>query len=163
MTTARSSHTEAAEREEPASGPHRVVPGRPTEQRDKASVQRYFERYAEAATNGDARAMNELWGVPAFVLGRSEAAVVESEQQVGSLAERARRELEARGATRICPEIQCLDWAGSDLVVATVRWPYLNERGDEVGEEAASYTLLRGEDGSYKLRSLLLRTLTKRK
>lgn len=48
---------------------------------------------------------------------------------------------------------------GADLVVASVRPPYLNERD----EGAASYTLLRGEDGSYELRSLLLRTLPKRK
>jgi hypothetical protein len=51
----------------------------------------------------------------------------------------------------------------SDLVVATVRWPYLNEQGEEVGEEAASYTPWRGEDDRYELRSLLLRTLPKRK
>jgi hypothetical protein len=111
MTTARSSHNEAEHREEPESGSHRVVPSRPTEQRDKASVHRYLERYAAAATNGDARAMIELWGVPAFVVGRSEAGVVESEEQ--------------------------------DRVVATVRWPYLNERDEEVGEEAASTRRLR--------------------
>lgn len=57
MTTARSSHTEAEQREEPESGSHRVVPSRPTEQRDKSSVRRYLERYAESAMNGAARAM----------------------------------------------------------------------------------------------------------
>jgi hypothetical protein len=50
-----------------------------------------------------------------------------------------------------------LDWIGEDLVVATVRWPYLDQNDRVLGEESSSYTLLRGEDGSFKLRVITLR------
>lgn len=161
MSTARSARAEATERggreREPSSGPHRVAPKRPTEQREQASVQRYLDRFAEAMTSGDLRTMTRLWGVPAFVVGRTEARAVQSELEVEQLFEGCKQRYNQRGITRTRAEIQHLDWVGKDLVVVTVRWPYLNDEDEELGEESSSYTLLRGEDGSYKLRSVLMR------
>jgi hypothetical protein len=134
-----------------------VAPKRPTEQREQASVQRYLDRFAEAMTSGDMRTMAKLWGVPAFVIGRTEARVVQSESEVEQFFKGSKDMYNERGITGTRAEIQHLDWVGKDLVVATVRWPYLNERDEELGEESSSYTLLRGEDGSYKLRSILMR------
>jgi hypothetical protein len=108
-------------------------------------------------TSGDSRAMVKLWGVPAFVLGRSEARVVQSESDVEQFFAGAKETYSERGIVQTRADIVSLDWVGADLVVATVRWPHLNEREDELGEETSSYTLLRGEDGSYKLRTILMR------
>lgn len=162
MSTASSARDAAndAERQESerASGQHAVALKRPTEQREQASVQRYFDRFAEAMTVGDWRTMSSLWGVPAFVLGRYEARVVQSESVLEPLFQGAKAWYEARGRTQTRAEIQHLDWVARDLVVATVRLSHLNDQEDELGEECSSYTLLRGEDGSYKLRSVLLRS-----
>jgi hypothetical protein len=38
-----------------------------------------------------------------------------------------------------------------------VRWPYLDQNDRVKGEESSSYTLLRGEDGSFKVRAITLR------
>ncbi|RYZ02859.1 MAG: hypothetical protein EOO73_30205 [Myxococcales bacterium] len=161
MTTARSARSDAIEASEQerelGSGHHQVAPKRPTEHREQASVQRYLDRFAEAMTSGDMRTMTQLWGVPAFVIGRTEARVVQSESEVEQFFEGSKDAYNERGITRTRAEIQHLDWVGTDLVVATVRWPYLNEHDEELGEESSSYTLLRGEDGSYKLRSILMR------
>jgi hypothetical protein len=159
MNTARSARSNEGVREErePGSGHHQVAPKRPTEQREQASVQRYLDRVAEAMTSGDTRTMTTLWGVPAFVIGQSEARVVQSEAEVEQLFEGSKDKYNERGIMQTRAEIQHLDWVGPDLVVATVRWPYLGEQDQELGEESSSYTLLRGEDGSYKLRSILMR------
>lgn len=164
MSTARSAKIDASEREllerEPGSGHHQVAPQRPTEQREQASVQRYLDRFAEAMTSGDTRTMTQLWGVPAFVIGRTEARVVQSESEVEQFFEGSKDMYNERGITKTRAEILHLDWVGKDLVVVTVRWPYLNEADEELGEESSSYTLLRGEDGGYKLRSILMRGAT---
>lgn len=144
----------------PGSGAHRIGPERPTEQREQASVQRYFDRFAEAMTSGDTRAMERLWGVPAFVLGRSEARVVHSEAEVEELFAGAKELYNSRGIVHTRAEIERLDWVGRDLVVATVRWPYLDADDRELGAETSSYTLLRGEDGGYRLRAVLMRGAT---
>jgi hypothetical protein len=161
MSTARSARGDASDRQaderELGSGHHQVAPKRPTEQREQASVQRYLDRFADAMTSGDMRTMTQLWGVPAFVIGRTEARVVQSEPEVEQFFAGSKEMYNERGITRTLAEIQHLDWVGTDLVVVTVRWPYLNDQDEELGEESSSYTLLRGEDGSYKLRSILMR------
>lgn len=141
----------------PGSGSHEIVAKRSTVLREQASVQQYLDRFADAMTSGDTRTMVKLWGVPAFVIGRNEARIMQSESDVERFFDGAKEAYAARGIVGTRAEIVSLDWVGTDLVVATVRWPYLNEREEELGEETSSYTLLRGEDGSYKLRAVLMR------
>jgi hypothetical protein len=140
----------------PQSGSHAVVSKRPAN-REQASVQAYFDRFADAMTAGDLKTMVKLWGVPAFVLGKSEARVVQSESEVEQFFAGSKEMYNERGITRTYAEIIDLDWVDRDLVIATVRWPYLDDQENVLGEESSSYTLFRGEDGSFKLRSVLMR------
>ncbi len=159
--SARSARNDAATPERtqrpPSSGSYQVGPQRPTEQREQASVQKYFDRFAEAMTSSDVRSLIELWGVPAFVIGRSEARVVQSEREIEEFFAEIAHAFQQRGITQTLAEIQSLDWVASDLVVVTVRWLLLDEQERERGEEISSYTLLRGEGGGYRLRSILQR------
>ncbi len=124
---------------------------------DRASIQDYLDRFATAMTTGDTKTMLRLWGVPAFVIGENEARVVQSEAEVEEFFADAKEMYNQRGITDTRPEIVDLDWIGPDLVIATVRWPYLDQNEKEVGEETSSYTLLRGEDGGFKLRAITMR------
>jgi len=142
---------------EPDSGAHRVVSKRPSEARERASVQEYFDRFTAAMTSGDTKALLKFWGVPAFVIGRNEARVVQSESDVEAFFAGAKDMYNARGITTTRAEITNLDWVGEDLVMATVRWPYLDGNDRTLGEESSTYTLLRGEDGSFKMRVITLR------
>lgn len=145
----------------PGSGAHRVVSKRPSgegsREREQASVQQYFDRFASAMTSGDVKTMKTLWGVPAFVIGTHEARVVQSESEVDEFFAGAKDVYNRRGIVATRAEITDLDWVGEDLVIATVRWPYLDENDRVLGEESSSYTLLRGEDGGFKLRAITLR------
>ena len=140
----------------PASGSHRAIK-RPSPQTEQASVQEYLDRFATALTSGDTKTMTKLWGVPAFVIGATEARVVHSESEVEQFFGGAKDLYNERGIVGTRAEITNLDWVGDDLVVATVRWPYLDENDRVLGGESSSYTLLRGEDGSFKLRVITLR------
>jgi hypothetical protein len=62
-----------------------------------------------------------------------------------------------RGIVGTRADIVDLDWVATDLVIATVRWPYLDQNDRTLGEESSSYTLLRGEDGGFKLRVVTMR------
>lgn len=138
------------------SGHHRVVSSEPAD-RERAGVQQYFDRFAEAMTSGDTKTMAKLWGVPAFVVGPNEARVVQSESEVEQFFDGAKDMYNERGIVGTRAEIVDLDWVGTDLVIATVRWPYLDQNDRTLGEESSSYTLLRGEDGGFKLRVITMR------
>jgi hypothetical protein len=159
----RSARDEAASRAEPKrgasarSGSHQIGSKRPSREREQASVQAYLDRFAETMTSGDMKTMVQLWGVPAFVIGVTEARVVQSETEVEQFFAGAKDIYNERGIIGTRAEIIDLDWVGDDLVIATVRWPYLDANDRVLGEESSSYTLLRGEDDSFKLRVITLR------
>jgi hypothetical protein len=142
------------------SGSHQIASKRPSRGREQASVQQYLDRFAEAMTSGDTKTLAKLWGVPAFVIGATEARVVQSESEVEQFFAGAKDMYNERGITGTRAEISDLDWVGDDLVIATVRWPYLDQNDRVLGEETSSYTLLRGEDGSFKLRVITMRGAT---
>lgn len=140
----------------PGSGSHRAVrtqagPG------DRASVQEYLDRFATAMTGGDTKTMAQLWGVPAFVVGANMAKVVQSEDEVEEFFSGAKAMYNERGIMDTRADIEDLDWITDDLVIATVRWPYLDQNERELGAERSSYTLFKGEDGSYKVRAITMR------
>lgn len=151
----RSSQSRSAKRSS-GSGKHRVAPRRfgPA---DRAAVQDYLDRFATAMTSGDTTAMASLWGVPAFAIGPNEARVVQSEAEVEAFFAGAKDMYNQRGIMDTRAEILDLDWVSENLVIVTVRWPYLDQNEKEVGEESSSYTLLRGEDGGFKVRVLTMR------
>lgn len=161
----RSARNDAAERAQhgaeraPGSGSHRISEPR-SDVREQASVQAYLDRYSEAMTSGDTKTLAKLWGVPAFVIGAMEARVVQSEDEVVEFFAGAKDAYNQRGIVGTRAEITDLDWISDDLVIATVRWPYLDANERAVGEETSSYTLLRGEDGSFKLRVATMRGAT---
>jgi len=125
--------------------------------REQASVQQYLDRFAEAMTSGDIKTMAKLWGVPAFVIGSQDARLVQSDEEVEQFFAGAKDMYNERGIVGTRAEIVDLDWVGEDLVIATVRWPYLDQNDRVRGEESSSYTLLRGEDGGFKVRVVTLR------
>ena len=152
----------------PGSGSHRAIkrpirsPSAPASSRvspqgEQASVQEYLDRFATALTSGDTKAMAKLWGVPAFVIGATEARVVQSESEVEQFFGGAKDLYNERGIVGTRAEITDLDWVAEDLVIVTVRWPYLDGNDRVLGAESSSYTLLRGENGSFKLRVITLR------
>jgi hypothetical protein len=49
-----------------------------------------------------------------------------------------------------------LYWLTERIALFTVRWPHLDERGRQIGEEASTYLVKAGPGGTLKLRAAIL-------
>jgi hypothetical protein len=124
---------------------------------DDASVQDFLDRFARAVTAGDERTIATMWETPALVLGDHEVRAVSSTDDVAAFFSGAKEQYNARGITDTRAEIIREEWVSERMVIVDVRWPYLDEHGNEVGEESSTYTLRRDDSGALKLRVALMR------
>lgn len=123
----------------------------------QASVQEFLDRFARCITSGDGPAIAELWEVPAFVLADDMARFVSTAHEVAQFFGGAREQYNARGITDTRAEILRLEWLTPRMVSVDVRWPYLDSRGREIGEERSTYTLRRGDDGALRVRIAIMK------
>ncbi len=149
-----------SERAKRAPASSRKDPGAPVKgaaQDGAAQVQRVLDRFARALTAGDGQGAAAVWETPAFVLGAGMARAVSTHDEVVAFFSGAKEQYTSRGIADTRAEIERLDWVSDDLVVADVRWPYLKENGEEIGEERSTYTLMKGSGGELRIRSILMR------
>jgi hypothetical protein len=118
---------------------------------DEAEIQQFLDRMARALTAGDGRAVATMWEVPALVVGDEMLMAVRTSAEVERFFSGAREQYNKMGITDTRPDITRLTWATHRIAIVTVRWPYLDAHGEEVGEETSTYTLKRNQDGVFKL------------
>jgi hypothetical protein len=82
---------------------------------------------------------------------------VNSREEIARFFSGAKEEYNKRGISDTRPEVFGLEWVTDRIVVVDVRWPYLDERGNEKGEESSTYTLRRDDLGDLKLHIALMR------
>jgi hypothetical protein len=126
-------------------------PSKPVADDDEADVQELLDRMARALTAGDGRAVASLWETPALVVGdevlQAPRTAAELEQFFGG----AKDQYNKMGIVDTRAVIVRLSWASPRIAIAQVRWPYLDARGAEVGEETSTYTLRRDPSGALKI------------
>jgi ketosteroid isomerase-like protein len=129
-----------------------------TAKRSKADseVQELLNDFADALTSGDAKAIAQMWEIPGLVLGE-EAVAVDSIEQVEEFFSGAKEQYNERGITDTRAEIQNLEWATDQIALVTVRWPYLDDEGEESGSESSTYILCRDADSDLKIRCVVMR------
>jgi hypothetical protein len=115
-------------------------------------VRQFLDRLARALTHGDTATVVALWETPALVLGDTLAQSIGSEDELEGFFTGAKQRYNEQGIVDTRGEIVDLRWPTERMVIAEVRWPYLDARGDEVGSETSTYTLRRDEDGDLRLR-----------
>lgn len=125
------------------------------EQRDEA-VQAYFEKFAHALTAGDGKGLATMWEVPAFLMAEGTTQAVQTSPEVEAFFSGAKEQYAKRGIVDTRPEIESLSWLSERIVMVQVRWPYLDEEGDEIGGERSTYVLSRSRDGRLAMRVVLM-------
>jgi ketosteroid isomerase-like protein len=115
-------------------------------------VLQFLDVYALALLRGDARAIAAMWEAPALVVSDAGAQTVASTAEVERFFDEAKDQYAARGISGTHPEVQRLEWATDRIAIARVWWPYIDDRGRQVGAESATYTLRRDDDGALRLR-----------
>lgn len=116
----------------------------------------FLDRMARALTAGDAHTVAGMWAVPAYVLGDTMAIAVNSRDEVEQFFSGAKEQYNKRGITDTHAEVSRLQWVTDRIATVDVRWPYLDEHGDERGAESSSYTLRRDDNGELKLHVALM-------
>jgi hypothetical protein len=123
-------------------------------------VQAFFDRFARALTAGDGKAIAGMWAVPALVVGDKSVQAVGSLREVEEFFRGAKDQYNALGITGTRADIRRLDWLTDRIVMADVRWPYLDANGNEKGEESSTYTLRKDDTGELKMQVVVMRGAT---
>jgi hypothetical protein len=127
------------------------------EERPDREVHAYLESFARALTAGDSRALAAMWDVPAVVVSDQGLHAVASVDEVEAFFAGAKQQYNERGITDTRPDVVGLDWATDRIAIVTVRWPYLDEKGREMGAESSTYTLRRDDAGDLKMVAIVMR------
>lgn len=127
-----------------------------------AQVQEYLNLFSRALVAGDGRTIAGMWGIPALVLGDDTVMAVKTPEEVETFFGGAKDQYNKAGIAATHPDITSLRWLTDRLVVVSVRWPYLDASGDEVGAESSTYTLRRDEQGEFKLFVAVMHGVEKR-
>jgi ketosteroid isomerase-like protein len=122
---------------------------------DDAQVIEFFERLGAALSQGDARAIASAWAAPALVVDDAGVVPVHSVDEVEKFFAGARAQYEDRGIAATRAEIVRVTWVGKRTALAEVRWPLLDKKNAEVGEERSTYTLRANDAGELKIRVAL--------
>jgi hypothetical protein len=125
-------------------------------QDDDLEVKQFVEGLARTVTMGNGRSAVRLWELPALVVGDELVRLVTANAEVEQHFSTAKHDYAARAIMDTRPELVSLQWLTRRIVMVTVRWPYLDASGDEVGEESMTYTLRRDVEGNLRLRAAIL-------
>jgi hypothetical protein len=118
---------------------------------ESEGVRALFDRLGRALGAADGEAIARLWDVPALVVADQGMHAVSSLGEVEQFFALAAAQYRSRGIRETRPDIVRLDWATGRLVIVRVRWPFLDEDGQEMGEETTTYTLRQGDDGELRI------------
>jgi hypothetical protein len=122
----------------------------------EAAVKEFFDRFARALSEGDARALSWMWEAPALVVADQEVHAIASVREVETFFAGAREQYNLRGIMEARPQIVRLDWPTDRIALVEVRWPYVNAQGHETGAESSTYTLRRDDAGELRLRAVVM-------
>lgn len=124
----------------------------------RGEVQQFLERMGHALVAGDGATVATFWGVPAIVISDHGVVAVSSLEQISAFFSGAKQQYVEQGIASTRPDLVDLERIGERLVIATVRWPYLDASGRERGgAERSDYTLRRNDRGELEVRCVLMR------
>lgn len=125
-------------------------------------VHTYLRDYAKALTAGDANTIAQMWEVPAYLMSDGGVKAVGARKEIVDFFSGAKDQYTAQGISEAIPQVQSIDWVTDRMVITRVRWPYINQSGQEIGEESSTYTLRRDDKGALKLCAVVMHGAKKR-
>jgi hypothetical protein len=146
------------------SAPHGVVGGtsgsghftRPASASETATVQRFFDGFAQALTAGDGPTAAQCFEYPALMVmaavgdhGGSQP--LQDKESVAAFFDQAPQQYHAKGIHETTAILDDLQWIAHDLAFARVSFPYLDEDGNDLGDGESSVYLLRQTQDDYAI------------
>ena len=118
---------------------------------DEQAVRAMLQRFARAITTGDGPGAAACWDVPALVVSDEGNRAVGTSAEVEAFFGGAKEQYAQQGVSDTRPEVECVEWYTSRLASVTVRWPYLDAGGRDLGRSERSVYLVRVADGDAKI------------
>jgi ketosteroid isomerase-like protein len=125
--------------------------------REHVEVQEFLDRYTRALTASDVDTLVEIWETPAFVLSDEGAHPVGGDDEVRRFFAGAAEQYNSRGIVDTRADIEEVKWQTPRIAVVQVRFPWLDERGRERGDERSTYVLVRDGEDRLRLRVAIMR------
>lgn len=119
-------------------------------------VQTFLDQFAAAVSENNGKAATNLWESPALVLGDTLAMQVQSDSQVKKMFSSAKKMMTERGVAETRAEILGLENLTPKVVMVTAHFDWINGAGEQVGGEATTFTLRRGDDGALRVKSSVM-------
>ena len=108
-----------------------------------AEVEAFLDRYGEALAGGDLAGIAACYTLPALVAGDGAAIPIAEPGQVEAAFAGAADAYRAQGLVGIRAELRGVDELTPNLVLADVRWAYLDGAGDARRRSSYRYLLRR--------------------
>lgn len=112
-------------------------------QRDDPGIRAFLAEFCGAMAAGDTARAASLWETPATVVSEQAVRILRSGNEVLNFFAQARQHYNREGAIRTRPDIASIHWATDTIAIVEVRWPHLDEEGNELGAEVWTYVLRR--------------------
>jgi ketosteroid isomerase-like protein len=108
-----------------------------------AEVEAFLDRYADALAGGDLPGIAGCYTLPALVAGDDAAIPISEPGQVEAAFAGAADAYKAQGLVGIRAELRGVDRLTPNLLLADVRWAYLDEGGEARRHSSYRYLLRR--------------------
>lgn len=120
------------------------------------AIRGMLQRFAHAFTSGDGPGAAACWEVPALVVSAEGNRAVATLEEVGAFFGGAKDQYNAHGVTGTRVDVQGIAWHTPSLASVTVRWPWLDAEGREVGRSESSCYVVRVNGDTAKICAVLL-------
>ena len=121
------------------------------------AVRAMLQRFARPFTAADGAGAAACWEVPALVVADEGTRAVASLDEVAGFFGGAAGQYHAQGVVGTRVEVQRIEWHTSRLASVTVRWPWLDAQGAEVGRAESSTYVVRLTGGEAKICAVVMR------
>lgn len=127
-----------------------------TEAEDDLGVIEFLEMFALSLTEGATDSIAQMWETPALIIGDDAVHQVTERADLVDMFAGAREHYNSAGVTDTRPEIIRLDEITDKVVIVRVRWPWLDDEGNELGAEVSTYTLRHSSLGEWRIRCVVM-------
>jgi hypothetical protein len=122
---------------------------------NKSRIQTLLSDFGRGLSEGDGKALADLFALPAYVIGDDMAMPLTERKQVEQLFGAGKEQYARMGIVEARPEIQQIEPLTAKLFSVDVKWPYVYEDGHETAGEASRY-LVQLDDDAVRFRSVTM-------
>lgn len=115
---------------------------------------KFFKTFSEALASEDLITIKKCWAVPSFAMGDTMSMPIITIKDLEVMFTGTKEQYNKRGIKEAIAEIQNIRWLTDKIAIVEVRWPYINDKGHEIGEESSCYTLRLDQQNNFKIYSV---------